>query len=51
MKDVKFDSSLFVNYMSGTILDKLLCNYKGLPNGANSMIIGDPGEGGNNDYS
>lgn len=45
MKDVKFDSNLFVNYMSETILDRLLCNYKGLPNGANSMIIGDPGVG------
>ena len=45
MKDVKFDSNLFVNYMSGTILDRLLCSYKGLPKGVNYMIIGDPGVG------
>ena len=45
MKDVKFDSNLFVNFMSGTILDRLLCSYKGLPKGVNYMIIGDPGVG------
>lgn len=45
MKDIKFDSNLFVNFMSGTILDRLLCSYKGLPKGVNYMIIGDPGVG------
>lgn len=45
MKDVKFDSDLFVNFMSGTILDRLLCSYNGLPKGVNYMIIGDPGVG------
>ena len=45
MKDVKFDSNLFVYYMSGTILDRLLCSYYGLPKGVNYMIIGDPGVG------
>lgn len=45
MKDVKFDKDLFINYMSGTVLDKLLCSYQGLPKGVNFMIIGDPGVG------
>ncbi|MBQ8423097.1 MAG: hypothetical protein IJY36_02390 [Coprobacter sp.] len=45
MKDVKFDKDLFINYMSGTVLDKLLCSYQGLPKGVNYMIIGDPGVG------
>ena len=45
MKDVKFDKDLFINYMSGTILDRLLCSYQGLPKGVNYMIIGDPGVG------
>lgn len=42
---MKFDPELFRNYMSGTVLDELLCSYKGLPKGANYMIIGDPGVG------
>lgn len=45
MKDVTFDASLFKNYQSGTVLDNLLCSYKGLPKGVNYMIIGDPGVG------
>ena len=45
MRDARFDKSLFVNYMTGTILDQLLCSYQGLPKGVNYMIIGDPGVG------
>lgn len=45
MRDMKFDPELFRNYMSGTVLDELLCSYKGLPKGVNYMIIGDPGVG------
>ena len=45
MRDVRFDKNLFVNYMTGTILDQLLCSYQGLPKGVNYMIIGDPGVG------
>ena len=28
MRDMKFDPELFRNYMSGTVLDELLCSYK-----------------------
>ena len=45
MRDIRFDPELFRNYMSGTVLDELLCSYKGLPKGVNYMIIGDPGVG------
>lgn len=45
MRDMRFDPELFRNYLSGTILDELLCSYKGLPKGVNYMIIGDPGVG------
>lgn len=45
MRDVVFDKELFENFQSGTILDTLLCSYKGLPKGVNYMIIGDPGVG------
>lgn len=45
MRDVKFDKSLFVNFTTGTVLDRLLCSYSGLPKGVNYMIIGDPGVG------
>ena len=45
MRDMQFDPELFRNYMSGTVLDELLCSYKGLRKGANYMIIGDPGVG------
>ena len=45
MKDVRFEPGLFVNYCSGTVLDDLLCSYKGLPKGVNYMVIGDPGVG------
>ena len=45
MRDMHFDSELFRNFMSGTVLDELLCSYKGLPKGVNYMIIGDPGVG------
>lgn len=45
MRDVRFDPSIFNNFTSGTVLDELLCSYKGLPKGVNYMIIGDPGVG------
>ena len=45
MKDISFDPSLFQNYMTGTVLDELLCSYRGLPKGVNYMVIGDPGVG------
>lgn len=45
MSDLHFSSSLFENYHTGTVLDKLLCSYSGLPKGVNYMIIGDPGVG------
>ena len=45
MRDLHFDPELFRNYLSGTVLDELLCSYKGLPKGVNYMIIGDPGVG------
>lgn len=45
MRDMRFDPELFRNYLSGTVLDELLCSYKGLPKGVNYMIIGDPGVG------
>ena len=45
MRDVKFTKNLFVNFKTGTILDKLLCSYIGLPQGVNYMVIGDPGVG------
>lgn len=45
MRDVRFDPSIFTNFTSGTVLDELLCSYKGLPKGVNYMIIGDPGVG------
>lgn len=45
MREVRFEPGLFVNFRSGTVLDDLLCSYKGLPKGVNYMIIGDPGVG------
>ncbi len=45
MRDVRFSPDLFINYRTGTVLDELLCSYKGLPKGVNYMIIGDPGVG------
>ena len=45
MRDIRFDPELFRNYTSGTVLDELLCSYKGLPKGVNYMVIGDPGVG------
>lgn len=45
MRDVQFDPALFRNYMTGTVLDELLCSYQGLPKGVNYMVIGDPGVG------
>ncbi len=45
MRDVQFTKNLFVNFKTGTILDKLLCSYWGLPKGVNYMVIGDPGVG------
>ena len=43
MRDIHLDESLFRNYLTGTVLDELLCSYKGLPKGVNYMVIGDPG--------
>ena len=45
MRNLHFDSSLFENYLTGTVLDRLLCSYSGLPKGVNYMVIGDPGVG------
>lgn len=45
MRDVKLKASLFANYKTGTVLDELLCSYRGLPKGVNYMIVGDPGVG------
>ena len=45
MRDVRFSPELFLNYRTGTILDELLCSYRGLPKGVNYMVIGDPGVG------
>ena len=45
MKDIQFEKGLFENWMTGKIMDKLLCSYKGLPKGVNYMVIGDPGVG------
>jgi predicted ATP-dependent serine protease len=45
MRDVRFNNELFSNYHTRTILDNLLCSYRGLPKGVNCMIIGDPGVG------
>lgn len=45
MKDMSFNPELFVNFLSDTALDQLLCSYRGLPKGVNYMIIGDPGVG------
>ena len=45
MRNLHFSPNLLRNYMSGTVLDELLCSYKGLPKGVNYMIIGDPGVG------
>jgi predicted ATP-dependent serine protease len=45
MRDISFDPSLFQSYMTGTVLDELLCSYRGLPKGVNYMVIGDPGVG------
>lgn len=35
MRDVRFEPGLFVNFSSGTILDHLLCSYKGRSKGVN----------------
>lgn len=45
MRNIHLDESLFRNYLTGTVLDELLCSYKGLPKGVNYMVIGDPGVG------
>lgn len=45
MRNIHMDESLFRNYLTGTVLDELLCSYKGLPKGVNYMVIGDPGVG------
>lgn len=35
----------FVQYQTGSVLDKLLSNLGGLPKGVNYMVVGDPGVG------
>ena len=45
MKDIQFEKGLFENWMTGKIMDELLCSYQGLPKGVNYMVIGDPGVG------
>ena len=45
MKDIQFEKGLFENWMTGKIMDELLCSYKGLPKGVNYLVIGDPGVG------
>lgn len=45
MKDIQFEKGLFENWMTGKIMDELLCSYKGLPKAVNYMVIGDPGVG------
>ena len=45
MKDIQFEKGLFENWMTGKIMDELLCSYKGLPKGVNYMVIGDSGVG------
>ena len=45
MKDIQFEKGIFENWMTGKIMDELLCSYKGLPKGVNYMVIGDPGVG------
>ena len=45
MKDIQFEKGLFEKWMTGKIMDELLCSYKGLPKGVNYMVIGDPGVG------
>ena len=45
MNDIQFEKGLFENWMTGKIMDELLCSYKGLPKGVNYMVIGDPGVG------
>ena len=45
MRDIQLDESLFRKYLTGMVLDELLCSYKGLPKGVNYMVIGDPGVG------
>lgn len=39
MRDVRFSPELFINYRTGTVLDELLCSYRGLPKGVNYMVI------------
>ncbi len=45
IRNLRFSPDLFKNYLTGTVLDRLLCSYSGLPKGVNYMIIGDPGVG------
>lgn len=45
MRNLRFSKDLFDNYQTGTVLDRLLCSYSGLPKGVNYMIVGDPGVG------
>lgn len=37
MRDVKFEPSLFQNYLTGTALDELLCSYKPNTGGVRSV--------------
>ena len=45
MRNLRFSKKLFENYLTGTVLDQILCSYSGLPQGVNYMIVGDPGVG------
>ena len=45
MRNLHFSKHLFENYQSGTVIDRLLCSYCGLPKGVNYMVVGDPGVG------
>lgn len=39
MCDLRFDSSLFENYLTGTVLDRLLCSYSGLPKASTIWLL------------
>lgn len=45
MKDVEFDSSLFVPIKTGTIVDSVLSTEGGIYPGTNTVVVGDPGVG------
>ena len=45
MKDINFDPSLFRPMRSGRVVDAHFSSQKGLMNGTNYAIVGDPGIG------